>query len=315
MSILLVTNQKDLTTDFLVRDLRDRGVEFYRLNTETSQFTISIDPFTNNIDISDSTSRIDLRNISSAYFRRPGVPRFASTASQYHEYLTREWGALLDSLYSSIGERWFSHPESIFLAENKPKQIRLANQIGFNVPETIITTDLDMVKRFQRDFSVIAKPLRMGLLNGRDDREIVYTSKVEWLTEDDRIPLSMCPVIFQRRIAKKVDVRVTVVGNRVFPCAIFSQETEETKLDWRRGSNPAIRHEIFELPEETVNKCVEIVRSQNLRFGAIDLVLDARGELWFLECNPNGQWAWIETRTGLPIAAAIVDELIRMADV
>ena len=316
MSILLLTNQRDLTTDFLVRELRKKGAEFYRLNTDgASQFTISINPLENSIEISQPSFSIDLDKISAAYFRRPTTPYLAHTASQYREYLSREWGALLDSLYSSIGERWFSSPESVFLAEDKPRQLRLAKQIGFLVPETVVTNRLEAAKAIQRSFPVVAKPLRMGLLNSRDDGPIVYTSSVELLSENDRSQISSCPVIFQRRIEKTLDVRVTVVGSHVFSCAIFSQESDETKLDWRRGSNPALRHEVFDLPPETASKCVEIVRSQNLRFGAIDLIQDDSGKLWFLECNPNGQWAWIENRTGLPIASAISDELIRLANV
>ena len=316
MSILLLTNQRDLTTDFLVRELRKKGVEFYRLNTDgASQYTISINPLENSIEIFQPSFSIELDKISAAYFRRPTAPHLAHTANQYREYLSREWGALLDSLYSSIGERWFSSPDSIFLAEDKPRQLRLAKQIGFLVPETVVTNRLEAAKAIQRSFPVIAKPLRMGLLNSRDDGPIVYTSSVESLSEDDRSQISACPVIFQRHIEKMLDIRVTVVGSRVFSCAIFSQESDETKLDWRRGSNPALRHEIFDLPSETESKCVEIVRSQNLRFGAIDLIQDEDGKLWFLECNPNGQWAWIENRTGLPIASAIADELIHLANV
>ena len=48
---------------------------------------------------------------------------------------------------------------------------------------------------------------------------------------------------------------------------------------------------------------------ERLGFGAIDLIQDRDGAHWFLEINPNGQWAWIETRTGQPIATAIVDWL------
>ena len=35
------------------------------------------------------------------------------------------------------------------------------------------------------------------------------------------------------------------------------------------------------------------------------------GEHVFLECNPNGQWLWIELATGMPISAAIADELTK----
>jgi len=34
---------------------------------------------------------------------------------------------------------------------------------------------------------------------------------------------------------------------------------------------------------------------------------------WFLECNPVGQWGWLVEETGLPIADAIADELVRAA--
>ena len=45
-----------------------------------------------------------------------------------------------------------------------------------------------------------------------------------------------------------------------------------------------------------------------LRFGAFDFLVCPDGWV-FLEVNPNGQWAWIETATGLPIASTIADAL------
>ncbi|MNY38950.1 RimK-like ATP-grasp domain protein [compost metagenome] len=104
-------------------------------------------------------------------------------------------------------------------------------------------------------------------------------------------------------------MRVTVVGDRVFSAAIHSQADEDSTVDWRRGDSVNLRHEVISLPEPVAMRCVELVRRLGLRYGAIDLVEDPEGRFWFLECNPNGQWAWIENRTGLPIAAAIVDQL------
>jgi len=68
------------------------------------------------------------------------------------------------------------------------------------------------------------------------------------------------------------------------------------------------------LPTEVAKACIALTQNLGLRFGALDFVLDPVGQLWFLEINPNGQWAWIETRTGHPIAAAIVTELERIAN-
>lgn len=47
----------------------------------------------------------------------------------------------------------------------------------------------------------------------------------------------------------------------------------------------------------------------HLNFGCFDLIVTPDGEYVFLECNPNGQWLWVELATGLPIAEAIADFL------
>jgi glutathione synthase/RimK-type ligase-like ATP-grasp enzyme len=64
------------------------------------------------------------------------------------------------------------------------------------------------------------------------------------------------------------------------------------------------------LPNDVAKGCMDLVRRLGLRFGAIDLVLEPSGDYRFLEVNPNGQWGWIQTRTGQPIAGAIVDEML-----
>lgn len=314
MSILLVTNQKDLTTDFLVREFKKRSLEFSRLNTEiASNCFVVLNPQSNSIEIRDKHSYISTHSISVAYFRRPAISQMRNTVGAYRSYALTEWNTFLTAFYTSIGDRWFSHPNNILLAEDKPRQLRLARNIGFNVPQTIITNDLTAIKQIEGDYSLVAKPLRQSLVvDSHNSEKVIFTSRIDLLTEEDRTAISLCPIIFQRQIPKAADIRVTVVGNLVFAVSIHSQEWEESKVDWRRGSNSHLRHEVIDLPNDIVEKCIRIVRSQFLRFGAIDLVQDPDGKIWFLECNPNGQWAWIENRTGLPISAAITDEMLKM---
>jgi D-alanine-D-alanine ligase-like ATP-grasp enzyme len=50
------------------------------------------------------------------------------------------------------------------------------------------------------------------------------------------------------------------------------------------------------------------VRRLGLRFGGIDLLVDADGRHWFCELNPNGEWGWLQA-AGLPIADAVALEL------
>ncbi len=314
MLTLLLSNRRDLTTDFLVRELTERGVNFYRLNTDTiANMSFVMDPVRRKTEIVGRNFSIDTDDISVAYFRRPSLSVPKHVIAPFRNYVTTEWTVFLAALYSIVGDRWFNHPRAILQAEDKARQLRLAHQIGFLVPETRITNDLAAIRQLQRDFPLIAKPMKQALIEEENAQSSIFTSPVESLTENDSEDVSICPIIFQQHIPKTLDIRVTVVGNKVFSVAIDSQSTEETKVDWRRGSNPNLHHEIITLPKQIANYCIEIVRLQGLRFGAIDLAKSQDGLYWFLECNPNGQWAWSENRTGLPIAAAIADELIKIA--
>ena len=313
MSILLVTNQRDLTTDFLVREFNKRNLAFIRLNTDIlADSFVALDPLSNTISIRHETLQICFDSISSAYFRRPAISRQKDYLGDYREYVWTEWNTFFKALCVIIGDRWFSNPDYIQLAENKPRQLRLAHEIGFYVPETIITNDINAVEEIKEAFSLVAKPLKQALIGANDFEKVIFTSDIRTISDEDSNSISVCPVIFQRLIPKETDIRVTVVGKQLFAVAIHSQETEDTRIDWRRGTNPNLQHEVIELPDDVAEKCVQIVQSQSLRFGAIDLVQDLDGKFWFLECNPNGQWAWIENRTGLPIAGAITDEILKM---
>ena len=41
--------------------------------------------------------------------------------------------------------------------------------------------------------------------------------------------------------------------------------------------------------------------TRRLNFGCFDVVVSKSGQPVFLECNPNGQWLWVENMTGLEI--------------
>ena len=72
-----------------------------------------------------------------------------------------------------------------------------------------------------------------------------------------------------------------------------------------------LHHEAILLPAEVSERCVALVQQLGLQYGAIDLILDEDDCYTFLEINPNGQWAWIENLTHLPISKEIANLLIR----
>lgn len=310
--LLLVTNCRDITMDYVVAELRRRGQPFFRLNTEQlPQALCSMAGFPRDA-WSISLDGVVVRGaaITGAYFRRPGAPVVPDTATDPGEraYIEAEWSSFLKSLYSRLEGRWLNSPTKIFMAEDKPMQLLLAQEIGFHVPQAFVTNDILCARAISALGQAIGKPLRQAVLAGETER-VIFTSRLAEIEDEQAEAIRLSPFIVQSEILKQYDVRVTVVGERVFATAIWSQDNEETITDWRKGSRPDLRHEKIVLDRRVERQCVKLVQRLGLRYGAIDLVCDQSGKLWFLEINPNGQWAWIENLTGYPIAAAIVDEL------
>jgi len=315
--ILLITNKRDLTTDYIVRELSTRNVDFFRVNTEdlTSNSVFVGIQSRNDWFIRIGERKVFGNQVTAAYFRRPGSPSsdLDNHDSGMHTYINDEWNSLLKSIYWRIGLRWLNSPENIFFAEDKPKQLVLANEIGFRIPETCITNDINTVIEFQKNKKLIAKPLKHALLVKHGKESVIFTSRIPALDSSVASALKLAPVIFQAEIKKKSDIRVTVVGDRVFACSINSQLMDETSVDWRKGSRTDICHEPIQLPVVIETMCIKLTNILELRFSAIDLICDENDEYWFLEINPNGQWAWIENRTQQPISRAIVDLLLSIS--
>lgn len=310
---LVVTNKRDLTSDLVVLELKRRELPFVRLNTEDfADSLITCRPAHENIwSVGIGGISFNTADVDAAYFRRPEpitVPPGVDNDGRL--YCALEWGAALESLYWELGRRWLNAPHHIMLAENKLLQLRLASQCGMKIPETLATNDPMAAVAFCQERQVIGKPFRQALVSLQGAESVIFTTRVHIDAMTDPQAIKSAPMILQEEIRKQFDVRVTVVGEKIFAASIDSQSNPETEVDWRRSSKPDIRHLIHELPAPLSAQCVQLTKLLGLRFGAIDFVLDTHGEYWFLEINPNGQWGWIESRTDLPIANAIVNELV-----
>jgi len=205
-----------------------------------------------------------------------------------------------------------SHPLNVQRAESKVYQLALAHQIGFHIPETIITNQPGAIRRFYDvcGGDIIAKPLRRGYFDYGDKQTCVFT---ETISKDDLIDeegLRLAPVIYQQCIAKECDIRVTVVGTEIYTAAIHSQSVPSAVTDWRKSETDDLPHSRHDLPDNVSSLCLQLLNEMNLSFGAIDLVLTSGGEYYFLEVNPNGQWLWIEDRLGFPISLSIARWLV-----
>jgi hypothetical protein len=58
---------------------------------------------------------------------------------------------------------------------------------------------------------------------------------------------------------------------------------------------------------------MQFMREFGLAFGAFDFGITPKGEWIMFECNPFGQYGWLEDELGFPITAALADLLTNRA--
>jgi len=217
--------------------------------------------------------------------------------------------ALLGGIMGITGE-WMSHPAAVWQAEFKPFQLGLAASLGLLVPRTVITNDPSEIRTAFAEFDkMIVKPTRSGYIKHKGKEFSIFTSRVleEHLADLDRARLS--PSIYQELVPKRFDIRVTIVGRRIFPAAIDSQSDPAAMVDWRQTDNARLPHHRITLPQEIVDKLFHMMDSLRLTFGAIDLIQTPSGEFVFLEVNPSGQWLWLDDVLKLGISDAVAEWL------
>ena len=294
-----------------MRALRNVPVSLIRLNTDDllTGWILHLTP--TSMQISSEQFDVNPKEVTAVYYRRAYSPRPPANASQdAADFIVREARTVLRALYAELRCPWISHHAAISAAENKPTQLSLAARLGFSVPATIVTNDPLTARQFALcHHRVVLKALSYGDLGGG---RVLHTTLIETWAEDFDADIRVAPHLLQRFIEKAYDYRVTVVDNSVFACRIDSQAFPEYSVDMRRGlADERMHHEQKTLPDTVSKLCVAIVAQLGLRFGAIDLIQDRSGQFWFLEINPNGQWAWIQDRTGAPIASTIAKALTR----
>jgi glutathione synthase/RimK-type ligase-like ATP-grasp enzyme len=305
VTVLILTNKEDLTADWVVRELRDRGVSFVRLNSEDlPKGKATWDSDTSEMLIETAESRLIRQgDLHSIWYRRPGRPFGDRPQPDSPEaVLGAQWKAFLDALALTSSARWINHPQANSAAESKIKQLRGAAAVGLRFPKTLVSNDPQAVARFrERVGDVVVKALDAPLVVVDGTEAFMFTTQVTDGDLDSE-SLTAAPMIFQARIEPRVDVRVTVVGDKVFA----ARAVGVTAQDWRLESIP-VSFEPTEIDVATQESCVSLVRYLNLTFGAIDL-LESESGVQFLEINPNGEWGWLQAQ-GFPIAAALVDVL------
>ncbi len=308
--VLVLASRNDFTCDYVAAALARRGVAFLRLNSEDlPSCEITLDPVQPcaTIRLGGRAFELSRQTLRSVLYRRPVYLRdFGDDRWSAQERFCRlQWAAFIQNLAVFDDARWYNAPAATYRAEHKAIQLREAHKLGMNVPPTAVTnTPLSAVDKIPGSRYAV-KGLDTVMVREAGDEMFGFTtfadsselSGPEWRT---------APSMVQWAVPDKTDLRVTVLGERVFAVEILV-DGHGVNDDWRlhKKQTAFVPHE---LPTLVASQCVEIVAALGLRFGAVDLALTG-GDYYFLEINPTGEWAWLVDAAGLPIDEVFADEL------
>lgn len=252
---------------------------------------------------------VNFADIGCAYYRRPTVFDLpAGMSEQVRRWAAGEARMGLGGVLSAL-PRWLNHPAAIAAAEYKPVQLAHAAACGLVVPDTIVTNDPAQAAKFIAHVGrAVYKPLTPAGITEADRQRVVFTTPVAAGDVDESVRLTAN--LFQEWINKRYEVRLTVVDD-TFLAARIDTGSEAAAVDWRADYDTLTYTPLPDVPAAVRAGVSALMRRLRLRFGAFDFIVTPDDRWIFLEINPNGQWAWIEDATGLPIAASIADALTR----
>ncbi len=248
------------------------------------------------------------------WYRRPTPPVLPPTLHPGdRDVARRECDELMAGLYLlAAPDAFWVNPPPIRRAELKPVQLREATRAGLVIPRTLMSNDPERIRRFLAEHRgrTVYKPFFPAQWDHGDRVALLMTNEVrlEDLPSDDVLRLT--PGIFQEKIEKAHELRVTILGEHVVTARLLSQESEATRVDWRAGAGK-IRVEPGRLPEGVEQACLGLMKSLGIVFGCFDFIVTPEGEHVFLEVNPAGQFLWVEEACpDLPLLAPFVDFLL-----
>ena len=181
---------------------------------------------------------------------------------------------------------------------SKPYQAQLIRKQGFLVPESLITTDPELVRDFRaRHGRVIYKSISAvrSIVQELSDEDEERLERIRW-----------CPTQFQAFV-DGTNLRVHTIGDEAFATAVRSEATDYRYAARQMGESAELREVV--LSRELTERCLGLSHSLGLEFAGIDLKVTPEDEIYCFEVNPCPAFSYYEANTGQPISAAVARHL------
>lgn len=322
-TVVMVTYSGDMTGMLteLRAHIQARGARALRFDTDRfpldSQVQFGQESDGETILIRDSDGQVRLTADDAIWYRRA---RWAATLphamdKQLRSACVMESEALLRGVMAAAPCFVLDPPERVQRNGHKPQQQRLARQVGLATPRTLMTNDPQAARDFIASCprGAVAKMLSAFAIYGEQNEEqVVFTTALSPAHIRQLDGLRYAPMVFQERIEKRLELRVTVIGNHIFAAAVDSARIAGAEVDWRqRGVTLLQSWKPYKLPADTERQIGEYMCRLGVQYSAIDILVEPSGRHVFLEANPVGECFWLQgCEPHFPLSQALADVLL-----
>ena len=323
MSILIITHSQDNESISMVLNaIKKQGGQAFRFDTDRFPTEVLLDIYygqgQEQLILTSGEEKLDLREVSSVWYRRiaMGARIPALMELQMRQASVQESRVTVRGLLASLQAFYLDPIIKVEKAKNKQLQLKIAQEIGLDIPRNLTTNNADAVREFAQtcEEGMIVKMLSsFAIYDEQGQEKVVFTNRVKPEDLKNLEGLHLCPMTFQEQIPKALELRTTIVGNKIFTAAIDSQRNQKARDDWRRQGLVMVKDwQAYKLPGEVKEKLLKLMTYFCLNYGAVDLILTPDGRYVFLEINPVGEFFWLECYSPhFPISQAIADLLLR----
>ena len=251
MIVLIITHSGDNeSVESVARAVAERGGRAVRLDTDRfpSEVRLAARYGGGDMRVTFDTGGggFDLNEVGAVWHRRLSVaarlPR--ELDAQLRAASVGESRAALLGVLAGLTAFRVDHEQAIRRAEQKPLQLRVARELGLEVPRTLVTNDPSAVREFYAACGgrIITKMLSSFAVYDQEGREhVVFTNPVGPEDLEDLTGLSLCPMTFQERVEKRLRPRRAHVRPRGFtPSAHSPVSTAAARHAGRAGGVPRV---------------------------------------------------------------------------
>jgi ATP-GRASP peptide maturase of grasp-with-spasm system len=321
--ILIISSIDDQSTNDVIDWLRFYKISFLRIaQTDLLWYQtlqVSNDLFEVSFSIGERCYK--LSDFSAFWYRRghigmafEGLTPKTTLAQQINNHLFTEAREIHKIVRKTMWEQSLNKEEDIYL--NKLELLKLAVATGIKIPDTLITDRKSEALAFAaKHTGVITKNFSPGIFIKDKGRMLGNSTQLVDQEMIKDLPDHFYYTLFQEMIDKLFELRIFFIDGTFYASAIFSQNNEQTKIDFRNYDHrKPNRTPPFQLPPDIAAKLNLLMEKAGINCGSIDMMVSDKNEYIFLEVNPIGQFAQVSIPCNYKIEKKVAEQLITIAN-